>query len=208
MLRIVCVFSQDTGVRDVQISGKIAPLLLFAHTKSGILRRLSALRITLQLDADYPRHTSPLRPTKSVRRRGLFLSVIFRFGNSQTLGRVNADAATIRSRHNDAHTPPMSSNAMLGVETRARARKRALRDANAANTGEAFPVLPDHLVLSHIFRPEYFDDPADLARQLEELKVLHENGEPWDADTCWAATMGGHFEILQWARAKDCPWNE
>ena len=208
MLRIVCVFSQDTGVRDVQISGKIAPLLLFAHTKSGILRRLSALRIILQLDADYPRHTSPLRPTKSVRRRGLFLSVIFRFGNSQTLGRVNADAATIRSRHNDAHTPPMSSNAMLGVETRARARKRALRDANAANTGEAFPVLPDHLVLSHIFRPEYFDDPADLARQLEELKVLHENGEPWDADTCWAATMGGHFEILQWARAKDCPWNE
>ena len=136
------------------------------------------------------------------------MSVIFRFGNSQTLGRVNADAATIRSRHNDAHTPPMSSNAMLGVETRARARKRALRDANAANTGEAFPVLPDHLVLSHIFRPEYFDDPADLARQLEELKVLHENGEPWDADTCWAATMGGHFEILQWARAKDCPWNE
>ena len=208
MLRIVCVFSQDTGVRDVQISGKIAPLSLFAHTKSGILRRLSALRITLQLDADYPRHTSPLRPTKSVRRRGLFLSVIFRFGNSQTLGRVNADAATIRSRHNDAHTPPMSSNAMLGVETRARARKRALRDANAANTGEAFPGLPDHLVLSHIFRPEYFDDPADLARQLEELKVLHENGEPWDADTCWAATMGGHFEILQWARAKDCPWNE
>jgi len=49
MLRIVCAFSQDTGVRDVQISGKIAPLSLFAHTKSGILRRLSALRIfTLQ----------------------------------------------------------------------------------------------------------------------------------------------------------------
>ena len=93
MLRIVCVFSQDTGVRDVQISGKIAPLLLFAHTKSGILRRLSALRITLQLDADYPRHTSPLRPTKSVRRRGLFLSAIFRFRNV-----LDGSTPTIRSR--------------------------------------------------------------------------------------------------------------
>ena len=111
MLRIVCVFSQDTGVRDVQISGKIAPLLLFAHTKSGILRRLSALRIfTLQrkttdqviycgkctqaaIDADYPRHTSPLRPTKSVRRRGLFLSAIFRFRNV-----LDGSTPTIRSR--------------------------------------------------------------------------------------------------------------
>ena len=77
MLRIVCAFSQDTGVRDVQISGKIAPLLLFAHTKSGILRRLSALRITLQLDADYPRHTSPLRPTKVSGGGGFFCQRFF-----------------------------------------------------------------------------------------------------------------------------------
>ena len=41
------------------------------------------------------------------------------------------------------------------------------RDANAANTamaGEAIPGLPDHLVVEHILRSEYFDDPADLAR--------------------------------------------
>ena len=28
----------------------------------------------------------------------------------------------------------------------------------------AIPGLPDHLVIAHILRSEYFDDPADLAR--------------------------------------------
>jgi len=55
--------------------------------------------------------------------------------------------------HNDAHTPPtriaMSSNATLGVETRARKGKRERRDASAANGGEAFPRLPNHLVVEH-----------------------------------------------------------
>ena len=36
--------------------------------------------------------------------------------------------------------------------------------ANAANAGEAIPGLPNHLVVAHILRSEYFDDPADLAR--------------------------------------------
>jgi hypothetical protein len=111
------------------------------------------------------------------------------------------------------------------------------------DTGEAFPGLPNHLVVAHILRSEYFDDPAvDLARlrlvsramrdavaatglpveefdeyeaaelgclsgmkrlqrrgllyreelfceaeamsgQLEELKLLRENGWPWDVYT-------------------------
>tara|TARA_B110000977_G_scaffold179824_1_gene238831 strand:+ start:25766 stop:26284 length:519 start_codon:yes stop_codon:yes gene_type:complete len=54
----------------------------------------------------------------------------------------------------------MSSNPTLGVESRAQTRKRE-RDTNA---GEAFPGLPNHLVVTHILRSEYFDDPADLAR--------------------------------------------
>ena len=58
----------------------------------------------------------------------------------------------------------MSSNANLGVETRARKGKRDIRDATAANAGQAFPGLPNYLVVAHIFRSEYFDDPADLAR--------------------------------------------
>ena len=52
----------------------------------------------------------------------------------------------------------MSSNANLGVETRARKRKRDIRDATAANAGEAFPGLPNHVVVEHILRSEHFDD--------------------------------------------------
>jgi hypothetical protein len=59
----------------------------------------------------------------------------------------------------------MSSNATLGVETRARNRKRELRVANTAdNKGEAFRGLPNHLVVAHILKSDYFDDPADFAR--------------------------------------------
>ena len=54
----------------------------------------------------------------------------------------------------------MSSNATLGVETRGQKRKRECD----AQLGEAIPRLPDALVVTHILRSEYFDDPADLAR--------------------------------------------
>jgi len=40
--------------------------------------------------------------------------------------------------------------------TAAAARKKSMQ--------EAIPGLPDHLVVEHIVRSEYFDDPADLAR--------------------------------------------
>ena len=56
---------------------------------------------------------------------------------------------------------------MGGKKARARKKKSERRDANAANTaiaGEAFPRLPNHLVVTHILRSEHFDDPADLAR--------------------------------------------
>ena len=160
----------------------------------------------------------------------------------------------------------MSSDAKLGVETRARKRKREKRERDA-NPGEAFRGLPNHLVATHILRYEHFDDPADLARlpavsramrdavaetglrfeeldekravelgclsalrrrqrqgllsrdeylcqvaarrgQLEELKLLRENGFPWDMSTCRAAARGGHLEVLQWARANGCPWDK
>jgi len=70
------------------------------------------------------------------------------------------------STHNDAHTTPsaMSSNATLGVETRACKRKRARRDATAANAGDAIPGLLNDIVITHALRSEHFDDPADLAR--------------------------------------------
>ena len=36
--------------------------------------------------------------------------------------------------------------------------------ASLASSQEAIPGLPDHLVVEHIVRSEYFDDPAELAR--------------------------------------------
>ena len=55
----------------------------------------------------------------------------------------------------------MSSNATLGKKTRSSKGKRERRDADA---GGAIPGLPNHLVVTHILRFEYFDDPYDLAR--------------------------------------------
>jgi hypothetical protein len=58
---------------------------------------------------------------------------------------------------------------MSGNKARARKKKRERRDANAANTanaGEAIPGLLDDIVITHVLRSEYFDDPADLARLL------------------------------------------
>ena len=40
------------------------------------------------------------------------------------------------------------------------------------------------------------------------LKRLHNNGCPWDTETCYAAAEGGHLATLQWAREHHCPWNE
>ena len=41
---------------------------------------------------------------------------------------------------------------------------KARATAQQADAQEALPGLPNHLVVTHILRSEYFDDPADLAR--------------------------------------------
>ena len=44
---------------------------------------------------------------------------------------------------------------------------------------------------------------------LAELKALRRaENFPWDEYTCYYAAMGGHLEVLQWARANGCPWDE
>ena len=50
---------------------------------------------------------------------------------------------------------------MSGKKARARKQKRERRDANA---GEVIPGLLNDIVVTHVLRSEYFDDPADLAR--------------------------------------------
>ena len=39
------------------------------------------------------------------------------------------------------------------------------------------------------------------------MKTLRADGWLWDRDTCSAAALGGHLEVLQWARANGCPWD-
>ena len=43
---------------------------------------------------------------------------------------------------------------------------------------------------------------------LECLKYAHENGCPWDEETCSEAAYGGHLECLKYAHEKGCPWEQ
>ena len=100
----------------------------------------------------------PWRKHTALRPRSIFYSFLNQLVKS--LGRCNAwkNAKT----HNDPLTPPsaMSSNATLGMETYSSKRNCERRDAYADG---AIPGLPNHLVVAHLLRSEYFDDPADLA---------------------------------------------
>ena len=87
----------------------------------------------------------------------------------------------------------MSVDATLGVESRAGKRKRELRDAIATAAGEAFPGLPNHLVIAHIFRSEYFDDSADLARLPAVSRAMRDT----------VAETGLRFRSLM----KSVPWS-
>ena len=41
---------------------------------------------------------------------------------------------------------------------------------------------------------------------LEVLQWARANGCPWDNRTCEAAAHGGHLEVLQWAIKNNCPY--
>ena len=43
---------------------------------------------------------------------------------------------------------------------------------------------------------------------LEVLKWARANGCPWDEATCAWAAKYGHLEVLKWARENGCPWDE
>ena len=37
---------------------------------------------------------------------------------------------------------------------------------------------------------------------------MHENGCPWDEDTCSDAARHGHLPVLQYSHENGCPWDE
>ena len=43
---------------------------------------------------------------------------------------------------------------------------------------------------------------------LEVLQWARANGCPWDEYTCSYAARGGHLEVLKWARTNGCPWDD
>ena len=40
------------------------------------------------------------------------------------------------------------------------------------------------------------------------LQWLRAKGCPWDAEACMNAANGGHLEVLRWSRANGAPWDE
>ena len=144
------------------------------------------------------------------------------------------------STHNDAHTTSsaMSSNAAIGMETRARKNRRL--DATAANAGDAIPGLLNDIVITHVLRSEHFDDPADLARLAAVSRAMRgavaatgltfeelDEGEAMELGClsalqrlqrqgllsrrerlCEAAARSGQLEELKMLRANVWPWDE
>jgi hypothetical protein len=43
--------------------------------------------------------------------------------------------------------------------------------------------------------------------KLNEIKILHQMGCPWEKDACFNAAVNGHLDILQWMHENGCPWS-
>lgn len=70
--------------------------------------------------------------------------------------------------------------------------------------------MEDHfrdLLLSDKFK-NILCDIACKKGYLSTLKWAHENGCPWNAETCRSAAEGGHLNCLEYAHDNECPWNE
>jgi hypothetical protein len=88
---------------------------------------------------------------------------------------------------------------------------RAMRDA-VAETGLLFEELDEWEAVNlgcvsavqglqrggRLSCQEHLGYAAARSGQLEELKVLRENGFPWNEGTCGFAAKGGKLEVLQW----------
>ena len=116
----------------------------------------------------------------------------------------------LRSEHFDDPADlarlPAVSRAMRETVAATGLRFEELNEDGAVNLGclSAVQCLQRGGRLS---RQESLCEAAARSGQLEELKVLRENGTPWDTMTYWAAASGGHLEVLQWVRANSCPWD-
>ena len=89
-----------------------------------------------------------------------FLTVFFFFSPLSIAFLGSRDAQrrahdTLNMSSDAAHTAMTAAIGGLAIVT---------TPASLADAQDAIPGLPDHVVVTHILRSEYFDDPADLAR--------------------------------------------
>ena len=102
---------------------------------------------------------------------------------------------------------------------RLKAVSHAMRDAVAA-TGREIPKLDSKTAvwkgclstLQHLQRKGRLEKKhlcayAALGGHLEVLQWARANGCPWDSYTCHCAAENGHLEVLQWAHSNGCPWD-
>jgi len=54
----------------------------------------------------------------------------------------------------------------------------------------------------------YICNNAVKGGHLDCLRYAHENGCPWDYNTCWRAAENGHLDCLKYARENGCPWDK
>ena len=158
------------------------------------------------------------------------------FGNDGCVVTSEKTEATTSAR--TPTTPPaataMSSNATHATETPMEGV--IATHAHQIDAEEAFPGLPNHVVIQHILRSG--SDPIVLARLrevnrtmrdavdstglrvmdttseeaaqlgcLETLKHKLKTGRLNRAKVCSSAAKGGQLEVLQWARANGCQWD-
>jgi hypothetical protein len=82
-----------------------------------------------------------------------------------------------------------------------------LRDAGLAAKLGCLTALRNLLQRGHLDR-RFVCKNAAQGGHLEVLRWARANGCPWDEATCASAAESGHFEVLRWARANGCPWDE
>ena len=100
---------------------------------------------------------------------------------------------------------PAVSHAMRGAVAKTGLRFEQLGEWEAVNLG-CLSAVKRLQRGGRLSRRERLCQAAARSGQLEELKVLRENGCPWNEDTCAYAAFGGQLEVLQWARANAGPW--
>ena len=98
---------------------------------------------------------------------------------------------------------------------------RAMRDAVTA-TGLRFEELGENDAVElgclcavqrldrvgRLSRRERLCEAAARGGHLEMLQWARANGCPWNEMTCSGAATGGHLDVLRWAHEKGCPWSE